>query len=96
MYLVIYLYSCLSLFLFEHFAFDTPCLRVVSNQRSALLLSSILVEHWGLETKAREEVTRDMIGNVLKLILVCGFFPALFAFMFICLLLLLLLYFIYI
>ena len=39
-------------------------------QKVTLMLSSALVEEWGLERKDREEVTRDMIGNILRMIMV--------------------------
>ena len=35
------------------------------------MLMAALVEAYGLELKDREEVTRDMIANILRLIMVC-------------------------
>ena len=39
-------------------------------QRGALLLSSAIVTEWGLDGKDREEVTRDIISNILRMIMV--------------------------
>ena len=39
-------------------------------QKVTLLLSSAIVAQWGLDTQDREEVTRDMIGNILRMIMV--------------------------
>ena len=40
-------------------------------QKVALLLSSTIVVEWELDTKGREELTRDMIGNILKMVMAC-------------------------
>ena len=39
-------------------------------QKVTLLLSSAIVAQWGLDTQDREEVTRDMIGTILRMIMV--------------------------
>ena len=49
-------------------------------QRVTLLLSSTIVVEFGLDTKGREEVTRDMIENILRMIMVC--FPDFFCLVF--------------
>ena len=41
-----------------------------SVQKVTLMLSSALVDEYGLDVKCREEVTRDMIGNILRMIMV--------------------------
>ena len=39
-------------------------------QKVTLLLSSAIVAEWGLDTKDCKEVTRDLIGNILRMIMV--------------------------
>ena len=42
------------------------------------MLSFALAEAYGLETKDREEVTRDIIGTILRIVMVCLFPVCLF------------------
>ena len=44
------------------------CLWII--QKVTLLLSSAIVVEWGLERKDGEEMTGEMIGNILKMIMV--------------------------
>ena len=39
-------------------------------QKVTLMLSSAIADEWGLEKKDRDEVTREIIGNVLRMIMV--------------------------
>ena len=43
-----------------------------------LILSSAIVDGYGLETKHGEEVKRDMIGNLLRMVMVWNVFVCLF------------------
>ena len=40
-------------------------------QRVTSLLLSVFVEQYGLDKKDRDAITRDMIGNILRIIMVC-------------------------
>ena len=40
-------------------------------QKVALLLSSAIVTEWRLDAKDTEEVTRDILSTILRMILVC-------------------------
>ena len=53
---------CLLLFIYLFFSFY---------KKVTLLLSSTIVVEWGLDTKQREEITRDTIGSILKIVMVC-------------------------
>ena len=45
-------------------------IRIILMQKVTLLLSTVIVIECGLDTKDREEVTRDMIGNILRMVMV--------------------------